>query len=271
MIQNATRTIETTRPVQPRLDTHLEASPTRATRKNTIETVTCPICQAVYAPAPQHTAFLAFSPRIMEAAFMQTCHFCFRCRQAACPQCWDFIQGVCAACDQEAGLPFRVAAPPLEGLLFPPPRLPSRSQEEAESPFVCLHTGRFQTQPSHIPPSQVSTPDATAGAETPEFNVVTSPRSFPQKSAILELEKRLAADEEDEDDEDELDEQIGPWRHIERVLVIVTMLVLLTIIVTIVLAELQANVNAQIARFAHIDIRAEIAYLLQLIGHIFKR
>jgi hypothetical protein len=273
MVQNAIRPTEIAHPVQP----HLEIHQGEAARRNTIETIACPICQAVYAPAPQHVAFLAFSPRAMEAAFMQTCHFCFRCRRTACPLCWDFVQGVCAECDQEAGLPFRVEAPPLAGLRFPPPRLTSHyPQEEIESSFVCLHTGRFQTQPSLLPLPQYPASGLTARTEYLLPNVEASAFSFPQEAAVWELQRPPVIgsetdDEEDEDDEDELDEKIGLWEHIEHALVVSTVLALLTVIVMIVLAELQPNVNAQIISFAHIDIRAEIAYLLQLVGHIFKR
>src|SRR5690349_7647959 len=82
--------------------------------------IACSICEAVYAPAPQQTLFLQYEQGALEATFMGICHFCFRCRRAACPQCWDEMHGVCGACVQEAGLPFRETATPLDGLVFPP-------------------------------------------------------------------------------------------------------------------------------------------------------
>ena len=72
--------------------------------------VTCRICDAVYAPSPQQAPFLQYAQGTLEATFMGMCHFCFRCRRAACPQCWDEVHGVCGSCVQEAGLPFRAAA-----------------------------------------------------------------------------------------------------------------------------------------------------------------
>src|ERR1700680_2883002 len=60
-------------------------------------TVTCAICDAVYAPSPLQLPFLQYSQGALEATFMSMCHFCFRCRRAACPQCWDDVHGVCGS------------------------------------------------------------------------------------------------------------------------------------------------------------------------------
>jgi hypothetical protein len=98
-------------------------------------TITCTICDAVYAPSPQQVPFLQYTRGALEATFMGMCHFCFRCRHAACPQCWDEVHGVCGSCVQEAGLPFRAGAIPLDGLMFPPASqasyMPAKQQNES--------------------------------------------------------------------------------------------------------------------------------------------
>ncbi len=69
--------------------------------------VSCIICQAAYAPARQRGDLMKASPLALESAFMSMCHFCFRCRRPSCPECWDYIHGLCGACTQEGQLPFR--------------------------------------------------------------------------------------------------------------------------------------------------------------------
>src|SRR5437763_189301 len=69
--------------------------------------VVCKICQAVYVPAHTHRQLVRSPHAVIESAFMSMCHFCFRCRQPACPSCWDEVHGVCGACALEAQLPFR--------------------------------------------------------------------------------------------------------------------------------------------------------------------
>jgi hypothetical protein len=73
------------------------------------------------------------------------CHFCFRCRRAACPNCWDNVHGVCATCALEAQLPFRVQTQPLEGALFPPTRQAQLARKQSiPNRLICIRPGRFQ-------------------------------------------------------------------------------------------------------------------------------
>src|SRR6266852_8062897 len=116
---------------QPQLEPPLPAS--EPTVENGL-TVTCAICEAVYAPSPPRLPFLQNAQGALEATFISMCHFCFRCRRAACPQCWDEVHGVCGACVQEAKLPFRAEAAPLDGLAFPPrSQQPPTQQQQAAS------------------------------------------------------------------------------------------------------------------------------------------
>lgn len=113
--------------------------------------VVCKICQAVYVPAQTHRQ-LARSPyAVIESAFMSMCHFCFRCRQPACPSCWDDVHGVCGACALEAQLPFRSSVPPLGGMVIPPVQhLPLVRVRTVTPPLVCVRPGRFQRAPLPI-------------------------------------------------------------------------------------------------------------------------
>jgi hypothetical protein len=107
--------------------------------------VDCQICQAVYAPAEEYR-YLSQAPQVaLESALMSMCHFCFRCRRPACPQCWDNIHGVCGECSQEANLPFRAQAIPLRGVLFPTARQAQLRHKHRENiRLICIIPGRFQ-------------------------------------------------------------------------------------------------------------------------------
>jgi hypothetical protein len=126
-------------------------------------TIQCVICQATYAPAPLHQYLLQHPPIALESAFMSICHFCFRCRRPACPDCWDDVHGVCGACSLEANLPFRTAPAPLSGAVFAPSRQEQAARGRPTSaPLVCVRPGRFQqssvalTTPSTEPAHPVS-------------------------------------------------------------------------------------------------------------------
>lgn len=60
------------------------------------------------------------------------------------------------------------------------------------------------------------------------------------------------------------DEDIPLLERVENVLIVVTSVLLLIIILMIVLALCFADVNTFFFHLLHIDIRTEIAYLLQL-------
>ena len=109
-------------------------------------TITCTICGAGYAPSYFQQGHLEAAT--IEAGFMSICHFCFRCRRPACPNCWDAVHGVCGACVQEAQLPFRAEVPPLADMAFPPAQHTQNSQNAGVPPlFICVYPGKFQDTP----------------------------------------------------------------------------------------------------------------------------
>ncbi len=136
-------------------------------------TVSCLVCGATYAPSHLHQELRLASSTVLEAALMSISHFCFRCRRASCPECWDDVHGICGACVAELGLPFRRDLPPLEGTLFPPAAqaspttAPATAEEsgEREPLLACISAGRFRAA---SPPSAF-----IAAIETVETNSVT--------------------------------------------------------------------------------------------------
>src|SRR5712691_6656122 len=60
--------------------------------------IVCIICDALFAPSPREQPTSAIA---LESAFLSVCHFCFRCRRPACPQCWDHVHAICGACVKE--------------------------------------------------------------------------------------------------------------------------------------------------------------------------
>jgi hypothetical protein len=224
------------------------------------QTVTCIICNAVYTPSPA----LQYAPSsIVESIFMSMCHFCFRCRRAACPQCWDAVHGVCGACVEEARLPFRQELAPLDGVMFPPNTpLPSDQENVTASQLLCIRPGRFQ--PGNGVPATFGMlphpgetgergPNKRALKETPlPLNIENLPFSFAtsqqSKAAPVPLKRG-----------------VGVLKTVERVLTMLTLVILLVLLLLIGLAEFSATANAQIAQFLHVDIRAEIAYVLHLL------
>src|ERR1017187_5924932 len=95
----------------------------------TVRTMACVVCKAVYTPAPAHQQLVMAPHIVLESAFMSMCHFCFRCRRTACPDCWDAVHSVCGACVKEAHLPFRTQVKPLSNIM---PSLPQQPQAVAK-------------------------------------------------------------------------------------------------------------------------------------------
>ncbi|MEO7022004.1 MAG: hypothetical protein ABI234_17760 [Ktedonobacteraceae bacterium] len=133
----------------------------------TLKIVACPICQAVYLPASVQQATAQSSCTALEAAFLRVCHFCFRCQQPACPQCWNPVHHVCTACGEEAHLPFLSPVPSLEGLVFAPPVFPHLAQT-ADLLFACLRNGRFSlAKPAFAENIQPASPVAFSPCSEP--------------------------------------------------------------------------------------------------------
>src|SRR5690348_2403091 len=84
-------------------------------QETSLPMVCCGVCDAGYVPAPAHMDLKYAPVTVLEAALMGMSHFCFRCRRAACPACWDEVHGICGRCVEEAQLPFRSEVRQLEG------------------------------------------------------------------------------------------------------------------------------------------------------------
>lgn len=290
-------------PSRPRPD------PQSETVAGTGPTITCSICDAVYAPSLQQAPFLQYAQGELEATFMGMCHFCFRCRRAACPQCWDEVHGVCGSCVQEAGLQFRTGATPLDGLLFPPAALASfpPSQPQNTSLLVPVRNGRFyhETQvKSEVPPTDITTEPtplvqpAVAGIDAPnsqiadrqQDNTSISDSPMPTKTGEnLAVDKdlidtpvaafiptRLPSPEESQETSRQGEAQRNAKKakkvsRLELVLTWIVLVIVLALVVVIALAEFIPAVNAAILHGTHIDIRGEIAYLVHIVQQLFKR
>ena len=272
-------------------------------------TITCNLCDAIYAPSPQQAPFLQYAQGALEATFMGMCHFCFRCRRAACPQCWDEVHGVCGSCVQEAGLPFRAAATPLDGLLFPPTAQISSlpSQMPGSALFVAVRNGRFYSE-TQVKPELAPTDIATehtpaiqpvvAQTDTPDSRV---PDGHTDDASIESSKAATKASENSTVEKDQIDTPVAiaipiktpstkgsqkvrrqekaariakKARKVSRLEVVCTWIALVIVLVligVIALAEFLPAVNAAIARLTHIDIHGEIAYLVHIVQQLFKR
>lgn len=133
-MQNALRTNTSQLPVYAKNEEPLALA-------DTLKIVFCPICRAVYIPSWQQEREQT-SLAMLESTFLSICHFCFRCRRPACPQCWNPIHCVCTSCSEEAQLPFRLPVPLLEGLIFSCP-VEGPSIHQGPRSFTCLRNGSF--------------------------------------------------------------------------------------------------------------------------------
>lgn len=268
-------------------------------------TVTCVICDAVYMPAQAYEYLPLTSAIALESALMSMSHFCFRCRRPACPQCWDEIHGVCGACAQDAHLPFRRAAPPLKGALFTTAPQTQGQSKYKQAPLVCVRQGRFQrtttstrksatmpvrkrrSVPLPGPQPVRKAPLVATGRPTrdlpplPQDNVVEVDKQLAQREDIAEVDTHpilrediAELDTHPPQHEDIIELDTRPtarrsiWRRVERMLTVCLALLLSLLLVAILLALAFPTVNTLIAATLHIDIQAEIAYLLQLITHL---
>lgn len=257
----------------------------------TLTTIICPICDAVYAPALAQVPFLQTSPGMLESAFMSMCHFCFRCRRPACPQCWDHVHGVCGSCVRETQLSFRAQAAPLDGLLFQPlQRQEHHQQEVAAALLVCVKSGRFmqtdeqvqtvplepaRTSEDHIP-AHLSAFHTETETENAQHNIPPTPstaeiaRHMTEKMAAAQTKEAGEEKAKDEDEELELRPRVSVrlLRTIERVLTIIALVLLLAILALVIVAQVSETANTLIFHVLHVDIRAEVAYLVHLIQQL---
>jgi len=264
---------------QPQLEPPLPAS--EPTVENGL-TVTCAICEAVYAPSPPQLPFLQNAQGALEATFMSMCHFCFRCRRAACPQCWDGLHGVCGACVQEAKLPFRAEAAPLDGLAFPPrSQQPPTQQQQAASLFVPVRRGRFHPETQASTDAQTrSEIDTDPAAQPVIVQTVTTDTLTPESNSPAALatpaktplpEPEVLKDGRKKEKTPRAAKAGKRTSRLELVFTWIALLILLLLVVVIALAEYIPAVNTLIARVVHIDIHAEIAYLVHIVQQLFKK
>jgi hypothetical protein len=277
--------------------------------------ITCHICKAQFAPAPEHAYLLRVKPDALDAAFQSVCHVCFRCHRSACPECWDNVHRVCGTCVEEAGLTFRTEAAPLAGLLFPPElRTSCTSTHSSATPFVCIQPGHFEIERQQS--ADTDTPEAVAALEINEgLDTQTNqsehrrPRTtnkIPiaimdttiqsqhgsetkthihgqaqtqlgtrlQTSARIAVLSNIEAQEQAEETYEDIDDELpeGSFacilKVVERVVTVVLLIVSVVVIAAIVLAEVSLPANGWIERLLHVDIRAEIAYLMILVRQI---
>jgi hypothetical protein len=259
----------------------------------TLTTIICPICDAVYAPALAQVPFLQTSPQMLESAFMSMCHFCFRCRRPACPQCWDHVHGVCGSCVRETQLSFRAQAAPLDGLLFQPVQWQEHHQQEvAAALLVCVKSGRFmqtdeQVQTASVEPARTSEDHIPAHlpalhteteTENAQRNIAPTPatteisRRMTEKMAAAQIKEAGEEKARDEDEDEGLELRphaaVRVLRAIERVLTIIALVLLLAILALVIVAQVSETANTLIFHVLHIDIRAEVAYLVHLIQQL---
>lgn len=224
--------------------------------KDEKRSVACVICRAVYAPAPRHE-HLVLSFAALEAAFMGMCHFCFRCRRPACPECWDDVHGICAACGSESQLPFRREVAPLSSLLFTAARHAQLEREVTAqlpvAPLVCITPGTFHR----------SLIEQRATAPIP--TIVQSMVSRPGKRGTTQTIPAVKIDE--------MRTQPGKKkRHagtVQRASMLLLGMILIALVLLVIAAFISQDINIFIADTLHVDIRAEITYLWQLITHLF--
>ncbi len=250
--------------------------------------VSCMICQAVYAPSNAHSQLVRAPLSILESAFMSMCHFCFRCRRPACPSCWDDVHGVCGACALEAHLPFRSQADPLPGVLFPPSRRAQlKRMRPVSAPLVCVRPGTFQRAPlpvdaittiqiPAVPPSPLLPPRSAQPLQRPvSLAGVTEQQRVRRATPIVPPSPPpVPSARFDRDMIAEIATRPGRRRvhivhAIERAVTLALLIVLVALLVLVAVALIYPQVNAFVASVLHVDIRAEIAYLWQLVRHLF--
>ena len=266
-------------------------------------TIACTICQAVYAPSRLHAYLLQTPPIALESAFMSMCHFCYRCRRASCPNCWDHIHGVCAQCIQETHLPFRTETPSLEGSTSLPQHLNSSMyQHSAPSSLVRVQPGRFQGNPASFVESTGNQPDQLprpqAQSSTPKSVQIITTSSPPDIERIqtrpdrsnsrnvdeiatrpnprsdLDLDK--IATRPDRDRSTNIDNTASHTRHSgtgkpprARLFLVLALFLLFLIATVIVAALLSVAVDVFLYKVLHIDLHATFTSFWHWLQNLF--
>jgi hypothetical protein len=209
---------------------------------------------------------------------MGMCHFCFRCRRPACPSCWDEVHEVCGACALDAQLPFRSSVPPLDGVIIPPiEQLPLARVRTVTPPLVCVQPGRFQQAPLPIDTQTTLYLQTVSGQSLSDTSTRhPSPQtSIPSPASQAETVEDVADMATRPDKRGTHGTERSPYAAMRRgkparTVTMVLLLTVLVIAIFIASALLFPGVNDGIVYTLHVDIRAEIAYLLQLIQYLFS-
>ncbi|HEY4388496.1 MAG TPA: hypothetical protein VGN34_28940 [Ktedonobacteraceae bacterium] len=230
-------------------------------------TVSCMICQAVYAPSQLRTDLIQASPLALESTFMSMCHFCFRCRRPSCPECWDYVHGLCAACDQDANLPFRTELPPLYGTLLPPMRQAQLISEPAiAASLLCIRPGVYE-QNQILPIDKVTTRPETfvplrmeMVSPVPALTTRNTTRSANALPQVAEQKTQPPT------------RKPAPtaFKKPGRIAAWLFFLVLLCALILVVAALISAEINTYIFITFHMNIRSGIAFLLQFFHRFFS-
>lgn len=139
---------------------------------------------------------------------------------------------------------------------------PAATDEPADQ--ITLPQAPTESISSVSPAQEMSQPELTSPTQQP-----TVPPASPVPSTSQS--RPLAVSTPDTEDphktaqqQDEVEEGLSFVEHVENVLIVITSILLLAVVSVIVLSIISPQVNAFFLTFLHIDIRTEIAYLLQM-------
>ncbi len=245
-------------------------------------TISCSICQAVYAPARLHSYLLQAPPIALELAFLGMCHFCFRCRRPSCPNCWDAIHAVCGQCTRETHVPFRTETPPLAGTSYPSTHSILPIDDHSISPsLVPVQPGRFQ---EILQPSMNTTSNQTSHTHHPVKSTGTSIVSShididaietrPDPASSLDIDAiETRPDRTGSPHADKIKTRPEHFRSRKQKLMhtlFASILLIVFLLLTVIVASfLITNVNISIYKLLHIDIRFELISFWHFLQSLF--
>jgi len=242
-----------------------------------IGAVSCPVCDAVYAPTQSHEHLLQAPAIALESAFMSMCRFCFRCRRPACPACWDAVNGLCGGCVQELALPFRQELAPFAGALPMPAtrqtsKIPSlQLASSSDAPLRCVYSGRFQqtaddvladalvsTDPVPVAQRSIPTEKSSATRSTSSHGTQDDIEAYPIQPPVQQQRSQEA-----------VTSTRGIASSIKWIFTRLFLTLLSIAILLIVGVGLSVQMNSSIAHVFHIDIRALILTLWSAFHQLF--
>ena len=229
---------------------------------------------------------------------MSMCHFCFRCRCASCPNCWDHVHGICAQCAQETHVPLRTETPPLTGIASLSQHLSSSIyQQTATTSLVKVEPGRFQIEPSPLIESATTRPDPSP-TSVPQAaqEVVVSPsvdidriKTRPDQSTSLNIDEiATRPDRRNPLDLDKIatrpergrsannknavshtNRPIHGGRKRARIFLSIVLALLFLSVSLIMISLLSGDVNLFLYKMLHIDIQVAVTSLWHFLQNLF--